>query len=82
MLLEKAWAKIKGSYGKINRGNPYEVLNTFSLAPVYNYRISKKINPNSEEADNLWHELLRADSFNYPTVAGTRPSIVLNGLKP
>jgi hypothetical protein len=40
MLLEKAWAKIKGSYGKINKGNPYEVLNTFSLAPVYNYRIS------------------------------------------
>ena len=39
MLIEKAWAKIKGSYGAISAGCPHEVLNAFSLAPCYFYQI-------------------------------------------
>jgi hypothetical protein len=35
MLIEKAWAKIKGSYGNISSGCPHEVLNTFSVAPCF-----------------------------------------------
>lgn len=40
MLLEKAWAKIKGSYGDISSGTPHEVLNTFCIAPAINYQVN------------------------------------------
>lgn len=39
ILLEKAWAKIKKSYGNISAGCPHEVLQTFSVAPCYYYQI-------------------------------------------
>jgi len=42
MLIEKAWAKIKGSYGAISAGCPHEVLNAFSLAPCYFYQIEEE----------------------------------------
>ena len=35
MLLEKAWAKISGSYGMTSEGYPHEVFNTFSVAPCH-----------------------------------------------
>ena len=41
MLIEKAWAKIKGSYGAISAGCPHEVLQTFSVAPCYYYQIEE-----------------------------------------
>jgi hypothetical protein len=37
MLLEKAWAKIKGSYGAIEAGTPHEVFNAFCMAPSFTY---------------------------------------------
>lgn len=33
ILLEKAWAKLSGSYGMTSEGYSHEVFNTFSLAP-------------------------------------------------
>ena len=43
MLLEKAWAKIKGSFGDINSGSPHEVLNSFSIAPCYNFSVEQDL---------------------------------------
>lgn len=40
MLLEKAWAKISGSYGNTSSGYPHEVLNTFLEAPCFYYEIT------------------------------------------
>jgi calpain-15 len=39
VLLEKAWAKVNGSYDNISAGNPHEVLNKFSVAPVFYHNI-------------------------------------------
>ena len=55
MLLEKAWAKIKGSYGEIATGTPHEVLNTFSLAPCFNYQLSE--HSSEDHKDLLWTKL-------------------------
>lgn len=35
MVLEKAWAKTKGSYSNIQTGLPYDVLTAFSHAPCF-----------------------------------------------
>jgi hypothetical protein len=45
MLLEKAWAKIKGSYGNISAGCPHEVLNTFSVAPCLYFPVHEQLPP-------------------------------------
>ena len=37
MLIEKAWAKIKGSYQNILTGNTFDVLNTFCIGPCFIY---------------------------------------------
>jgi Calpain family cysteine protease len=37
MLIEKLWAKLKGSYGDILNGNAFDVLNAFCLGPCYTY---------------------------------------------
>jgi calpain-15 len=80
MLLEKAWAKIKGSYGAISAGTPHEVLNTFCLAPCFNFQIQSS---NAEEyKDAVWAELLDASALDLPTCASTREEVLLEGLKP
>lgn len=35
MLLDKAWAKVHGSYAKVQSGQPYEVFRDFTGAPGY-----------------------------------------------
>ncbi len=40
LLLEKAWAKLCGSYEKTESGHPHSVLNTFSIAPCFYYDLS------------------------------------------
>jgi hypothetical protein len=37
MLLEKAWAKLRKSYGSIGSGYSHEVLNTFLVSPSFYY---------------------------------------------
>jgi hypothetical protein len=75
MLLEKAWAKIKGSYGDISAGTPHEVLNTFCVAPCFYYQIH---NSHSEEyKDTVWNELLEASVLDLPTCAGSRDEVSL-----
>jgi hypothetical protein len=38
LLIEKAWAKIHGSYESINGGNPSEVLRDLTGVPTYELR--------------------------------------------
>jgi calpain-15 len=80
MLLEKVWAKVKGSYGAIKAGSPHEVLNTFSIAPCFNFSIHEAL----EEADHdkAWESLREAARRNYPMCAGSNDHVGLAGLKP
>ena len=56
MLLEKAWAKIHGSYLRIENGKTYETFRDVTGAPAYEY-------PTSEP--NLWELITKADKANY-----------------
>lgn len=42
--MEKAWAKISGSYGNISAGYPHEVLNTFVVAPCFYFELNALYN--------------------------------------
>jgi hypothetical protein len=70
MLLEKAWAKIKGSYGDISAGCPHEVLQAFSVAPCYFFQIEDYLD--QEYKDYVWDELTDASDEVMPMVAGTK----------
>ena len=48
MLLEKAWAKLSGSYGNTSSGYPHEVLSTFMVAPCFYYDISTSLLKNQQ----------------------------------
>lgn len=39
-ILEKAWAKAKGSYGQIEAGFVINGLRALTGAPVFNYKVS------------------------------------------
>lgn len=54
MLLEKAWAKMSGSYGDTSSGYPHEVLNTFLVAPCFYDDIQLQLLDNKEEKNKLW----------------------------
>jgi hypothetical protein len=80
VLLEKAWAKLKGSYGAISAGCPHEVLQTFSVAPCYYYQVEE----HHEESYKtmVWKELADAADENMAVVAGTKPEVKTAGLLP
>lgn len=80
MLLEKAWAKIKGSYGEISSGCPHEVLNTFSVAPCFYYQIHDSL---GQDYENLvWEQLLKGAAYNFPICAGSKPTPSIEGIRP
>lgn len=54
MLLEKAWAKISGSYGDTSAGYPHEVLNTFMVAPCCYFDIPTTVLKNFTEREAVW----------------------------
>ena len=56
MLLEKAWAKIKGSYFKIDNGSPIDILNAFLLSSNIKDDISYKFYSlnNEKNKNELW----------------------------
>lgn len=69
MLLEKAWAKYKGSYGDVSAGCPHEVLQAFSVAPCYYYPIDDNLE--KEYKEFIWSELVDGSEEMMPMVAGT-----------
>jgi hypothetical protein len=83
MLLEKAWAKLSGSYGSTSSGYPHEVLNTFLVAPCMFYDISiRLIDHELEKKKELRKNLLKAHDLNLPTCAGSRSNHICQGIKP
>ena len=60
MLLEKAWAKIYGSYMRIEGGTTGEALPVLCGAPTYNTK-HKEI----QDKDGYWKKLYDADHKNY-----------------
>lgn len=80
MLLEKAWAKIKGSYGEVSAGCPHEVLQAFSIAPCYYYQIEDDYD--QDYKNYIWEELADGADELMPTVAGTKKDVAVPGLLP
>ena len=61
MLLEKAWAKIFGSYMRIEGGTTGEALPVLCGAPTVTTK-HKEI----EDRDGFWRKLYYSDHLNYP----------------
>ena len=66
MLLEKAWAKIKGSYFNMDNGSPIDVLNSFLLSEnlkediIYKFYSLSDIN----EKDKIWNTIRNKNKDN------------------
>jgi hypothetical protein len=69
MVLEKVWAKLRGSYSNIQSGLPHEVMTTFSHAPCF------FLDLNSEEEKFVWLQLQDACHERFPTVASSRSNL-------
>ena len=65
MMLEKAWAKIKGNYELARGGFVSNGLRALIGSPVFRYRTS------SLDADTVFDMLQSANSLNYIMGAGT-----------
>ena len=67
--MEKAWAKIYGSYKQIEAGFPEEALHDLSGAPIKRISLKRK----SPKFDEQWQYLLKSVKRNYAIVASTKP---------
>jgi len=66
MLLEKAWAKVNGSYENIVKGDCYEALRAITGAPCK--RVSHKGGMQEykgSELDDIWNQIESSDQLNY-----------------
>ena len=68
MLLEKAWAKINGNFARIGcGGQPHEVFEVTTEAFSERISVPKK----SDEIEELWQKLIRAQESRFIMTAGT-----------
>lgn len=72
ILLEKAWAKLHGSYERIIGGIAYETMRDITGAPGFSYKTSEK---------DLYAKILEADSRDFLITAGIDMSDYENALK-
>jgi calpain-15 len=63
ILLEKAWAKIHGSYDTIIAGNGAEALRDITGAPSFNYDIKD---------EETWDRIVNAYNLGYIVVTSTK----------
>lgn len=61
IMLEKAWAKVHGSYERIEGGDPQLTVRDLTGAPgeTYNLKTGK------QTPDEVWQNLKEADEQNY-----------------
>ena len=62
IILEKAWAKLHGSYERIEAGHSHEVMRDLTGAPSYDIEID-------EDEDGLFQKILSYDQKNYMMAA-------------
>jgi len=68
-VIEKAWAKVKGSYFAAQGGRIENALRTLAGIPVENFRMSKI--RSQSQAHQFWKKLKDADDRGYYMGAGT-----------
>jgi calpain-15 len=67
MILEKAWAKIHGSFSKIEAGLTSECLHDLTGAPTKDYFMGK-------DDESLWTAILNGERNQYVMTCGTANS--------
>lgn len=68
-LLEKAWAKLYGSYARIEVGIPLELLHDLTGAPTQYYFLQ------SIDPEAVWTELSKATKMGFPIVADSKDQV-------
>jgi hypothetical protein len=59
LILEKAWAKLHGSYERIESGHAHNVMTDLTGAPAFDLNIEEL------EKEELWNIICQADKKNY-----------------
>ena len=59
LILEKAWAKVHGSYERIEAGHAHNVMTDLTGAPSFDLDIEE------EGEEELWERLVRSEKRNY-----------------
>jgi hypothetical protein len=79
LILEKAWAKVHGTYEAISGGYPFNVLNSFSTGPIYHYPVAADSMPPAlakAHEDKLKRRLEYANQkTNFPICAGSKAEV-------
>jgi len=65
MLLEKAWAKINGSYERIVEGDACEALRAITGAPCIRYSHTRGGQKVDSELEKIWSEIEYGDNRNF-----------------
>lgn len=93
MVLEKAFAKVHGSYAAIRSGWPYEAMMDLTGAPYKDIKFADNRTKAKREDGSLWADLLSYDLKQYImscstsgvdkfTEGGTKPQFLQTGLVP
>jgi hypothetical protein len=80
VILEKAWAKLFGSFKSLETGTPSEVFKAITQAPVYTFHPTDAVAAGTGEA--LWSKLLEAKDEKFPMVVGTPNKTIAIGIYP
>ena len=83
MIIEKAYAKVYGSYSRIAAGDPIHALRDLTGAPYKVYMFNQQFTP--QEIDQFWKELFDAERRGWICVCGTQSTRIseekqVNGL--
>ena len=78
LLLEKAYAKIRGGYENIAAGYAHEVLTTFTLAPCIYSLVPLNFDQDSQE--KVWLKFVEAKLYRFPVVCGSRKRYTCDGI--
>ena len=76
MLVEKAWAKVKGGYASAEQGQPENALSALLGVPVFRYQTIELV------AADIFTMILEADELDYPMTATTGSEENAVGLPP
>lgn len=71
MLLEKAFAKLCGSYDAVRSGKPFEAMMDMTGAPCKSIHFDDAVGRAKIDNGELWRDLLFYDSVNYIMTAST-----------